>query len=40
MDTLFFIHVSQDQPSTHEFTKYIGQPSPAPRLELARAESW
>ena len=33
MDTLFFfIHMSLDQPSPHEFTKYIGQPSAAPRL--------
>ena len=25
--TRFFIHMSRDQPSTHEFTKYMGQQS-------------
>ena len=39
-DTQFFIQISLDQPRAHEFTKYIGQPSPALRLESARARLW
>ena len=35
MDTQFFIHMSLDQPSAHEVTKCVGQPSAAPRLESA-----
>ena len=35
MDTRFFIHISRDQPSAHEFTKYMGQQSLAPLLESA-----
>ena len=31
---------SLDQPSAHEFTKYMGQQSSAPLLESARARSW
>ena len=39
---LHFIELngSRDQPSAHEFTKYIGQPSPALLLESALAKSW
>ena len=33
MDTRFFIHISRDQPSAHEFTKYMGQQSLVPLLE-------
>ena len=33
-------HGSRDQPSAQEFTKYMGQPSPAPGLESAFARSW
>ena len=40
MDTQFSIQMSRDQPNTHGFTKYMGQPSPAPRLESLRARSW
>ena len=34
------LHGSRDQPSAQEFTKYIGKPSPAPRLESTLARSW
>ena len=33
-------HMSRDQPRAHEFTKYIGLPSPAPSLVSARARLW
>ena len=39
-DTWFYIQMSGDQPSPDEFTKYMGQSSPAPWLESARFRSW
>ena len=40
--TLSFIqlHWQRDQPSAQEFTKYMGQPSPAPALVSALAWAW
>ena len=40
--TLHFIALqgSWDKPSAQEFTKYVGQQSPAPLLESALARLW